>query len=81
MKGGFTRNYPAGGRKFPRRRIFARDGINSRALRITLNPVMSTATVSSAFESAMLPHLDAAYNLARWLMRNEHDARDCVQDA
>ncbi|HVU16932.1 MAG TPA: sigma-70 family RNA polymerase sigma factor [Candidatus Didemnitutus sp.] len=35
----------------------------------------------SAFESAMLPHLDAAYNLARWLMRNEHDARDCVQDA
>ncbi|HVT74490.1 MAG TPA: sigma-70 family RNA polymerase sigma factor [Lacunisphaera sp.] len=35
----------------------------------------------TAFESAMLPHLDAAYNLARWLMRNEHDARDCVQDA
>ncbi len=29
----------------------------------------------------MLPHLDAAYNLARWLLRNEHDARDCVQEA
>ncbi|HWA88260.1 MAG TPA: sigma-70 family RNA polymerase sigma factor [Opitutus sp.] len=37
--------------------------------------------MSSAFETTMLPHLDAAYNLARWLMRNEHDARDCVQDA
>ena len=29
----------------------------------------------------MLPHLDAAYNLARWLMRDEHEAQDAVQDA
>ena len=28
-----------------------------------------------------MPHLDAAYNLARWLTRNEHDAQDVVQDA
>jgi len=28
-----------------------------------------------------MPHLDAAYNLARWLTRNEHDAQDIVQDA
>ncbi len=28
-----------------------------------------------------MPHLDAAYNLARWLMRNDADADDAVQDA
>ena len=29
----------------------------------------------------VLPHLDAAYNLARWLTRDPHDAEDVVQDA
>src|SRR5580658_9969507 len=33
------------------------------------------------FEQLMLPHLDAAYNLARWLMRDQHDAEDAVQEA
>lgn len=34
-----------------------------------------------SFEQAMLPHLDAAYNLARWMMRNEQDAQDIAQEA
>ena len=33
------------------------------------------------FEVMMLPHLDAAYSLARWLTRNDTDAEDVVQDA
>jgi RNA polymerase sigma-70 factor (ECF subfamily) len=35
----------------------------------------------SRFESAVLVHLDSAYNLARWLVRSEHDAQDVVQEA
>src|SRR5205809_5759004 len=34
-----------------------------------------------SFEEALLTHLDAAHNLARWLMRNEQDAQDVVQEA
>jgi len=33
------------------------------------------------FERATLPHLDAAYNLARWLTRDEHASEDVVQEA
>ncbi len=33
------------------------------------------------FERLMLPHLDAAYSLARWLTRNDELAEDAVQEA
>lgn len=33
------------------------------------------------FELTILPHLDAAYNFARWLTRNNEDAADIVQEA
>jgi RNA polymerase sigma-70 factor (ECF subfamily) len=35
----------------------------------------------SRFESVVLPHLDAAYALARWLTRNDADAADVAQEA
>src|SRR5467141_3447985 len=35
----------------------------------------------ASFESLMLPHLDAAQNLAKWLLRNEQDAQDVVQES
>jgi RNA polymerase sigma-70 factor, ECF subfamily len=33
------------------------------------------------FELLAMPHLDAAYNLARWLTHNDHDAQDVVQES
>src|SRR5947207_11491802 len=35
----------------------------------------------ASFEETMLPHMDAAHNLAKWLLRNEQDAKDVVQEA
>ena len=40
-----------------------------------------TASRIQAFERVILPHLDAAYNLARWLVRDPALAEDVVQDA
>jgi RNA polymerase sigma factor (sigma-70 family) len=33
------------------------------------------------FERTVLPYINSAHNLARWLTRNEHDAEDIVQEA
>jgi RNA polymerase sigma-70 factor (ECF subfamily) len=56
-------------------------GINRVAPRY--DALMGTARPvdSSRFEQVVVPQLDAAYNLARWLTRNASDAEDVVQDA
>ena len=42
---------------------------------------MTGADQKSEFARVALPHLDAAYNLARWLLRDPDVAQDVVQDA
>src|ERR1700719_2285016 len=42
---------------------------------------MSDNARRERFEQTVLPHLDAAYNLARWLTRNDQDAQDVTQEA
>jgi RNA polymerase sigma-70 factor, ECF subfamily len=41
----------------------------------------SASAVGGSFDEVVVPHLNAAHRLARWLMRNEHDAEDVVQEA
>jgi RNA polymerase sigma factor (sigma-70 family) len=42
---------------------------------------LADETQTRRFQEIALPHLDAAYNLARWLTRNDDDAQDVVQEA
>ena len=42
---------------------------------------MAEQYTARTVEESLLPHLDAAYNLARWLIRNPTDAEDVVQEA
>jgi RNA polymerase sigma factor (sigma-70 family) len=42
---------------------------------------LATQNTVANFEAAVLPHLDSAYNLARWLTRDDTDAEDVVQEA
>ena len=42
---------------------------------------MPQSALSAEFERVILPHLDSAYNLARWLLRSDQDAQDVVHDA
>lgn len=42
---------------------------------------MNPLTKAQRFRALVLPHLDSAFNLARWLTRNHQDAEDVVQEA
>jgi RNA polymerase sigma-70 factor (ECF subfamily) len=42
---------------------------------------MNATDPRAQFEQVVVPHLDAAYNLARWLAGNDHDAEDIAQEA
>ena len=45
-----------------------------------MHPLVADAR-NRRFELLAMPHLDAAFNLARWLSGNTADAEDVVQDA
>lgn len=52
-------------------------------LRIWSKPALEKRQLESglSFENLVLPHLDTAHNLARWLLRHPDDAQDAVQEA
>ncbi len=52
-----------------------------RATRLATPSPMSAAATQEALRRVVLPHLDDAYALARWLTSNGADAEDVVQDA
>lgn len=46
-----------------------------------MGPHLGEDDRNASFEAQAMPHLDAAYQLARWLTRDDHDAEDLVQSA
>jgi RNA polymerase sigma factor (sigma-70 family) len=77
MAAALKAEYPSWGEDFhPREKI-----VNLFVLKKPEGQGMSQQHELEAFEGMMLPHLDAAHNLARWLVRNEDDAQDIVQEA
>jgi len=42
---------------------------------------MADLTIEQRFKILVLPHLNSAFNVARWLTRNDQDAQDVAQEA
>src|ERR1700722_18112016 len=42
---------------------------------------MADPIIAKRFEALVLPHMNSAFNLARWLTHNDQDAQDVVQEA
>ena len=63
------------------RRSYSSGDASASEACVVSNPEINPESRLRLFEEIILPHLNAAYNLARWLTRNEHDAQDVVQEA
>jgi RNA polymerase sigma-70 factor, ECF subfamily len=64
---------PAPGNKIAPARVLFLDCVNSEG--------ETLRSGISYFDESLWPHLHAAYNFARWLLRNDHDAEDVVQES
>jgi RNA polymerase sigma-70 factor (ECF subfamily) len=69
------------GNKLPPHAVYRNQGRESAQWSVELGNQASSAETRARFEASVLAHLDAAYNLARWLTQNDDAAADAVQDA
>jgi RNA polymerase sigma-70 factor (ECF subfamily) len=75
-------SHPAPHRRVPLLPVETREGrILFRGMKSSRRKSLEEAMPHGTFEAIVLPHLDAAFNYARWLTRNDADAEDVVQDA